>query len=250
MRKYMLQKDEHDHRDIHYTAHLLSSVAPPSMVDLRQFMPPVFDQGQLGSCTANMSAGHMGYFKVKYGQEYQAYSRLQHYWHERFIEGNLNEDSGASIRTAYMVLHKIGVGFEKDWPYDINRFTEKPSDIVEAEARKHKLDEYHRITNLYALKHALNRGLPVGIGMAVYESFESQEVAQSGIVPMPNKQSEQFLGGHAVLIVGYDDEKQHVIVRNSWGENWGDKGYFFLPYAFVNDNELVFDMWTGYDKKE
>lgn len=248
---YNLKKDSEDSRDYKYSLHLgVDLTQLPKSVDLRQFMPPIFDQGQLGSCTSNMSAGHMGYYNVLYGQQYEPFSRLQHYWHERTIENSVNDDSGAQMRTAFQVMTEIGMGYEKDWTYDISKFRDKPSDAAEAEAPKHKLDEYHRIENLDALKHALSSGLTVGIGIMVYQSFESQDVARTGVVPMPNKGSEQCLGGHAVLVVGYDDDKNHLIVRNSWGEGWGDKGYFYLPYDFINDSSLVLDCWTGFKKKE
>jgi len=110
-----------------------------------------------------------------------------------------------------------------------------------------KLPKYHRVTNLTLLKTALAEGYPAVIGINVYESFESDQVAKTGIVPLP-KRGEQLLGGHAILAVGYKDDTKIkgqgvVICRNSWGENWGDKGYFYLPYSYFA--HYVTDMWTG-----
>jgi C1A family cysteine protease len=77
----------------------------------------------------------------------------------------------------------------------------------------------------------------------VYDSFETPEVAQTGIVPMP-KDTERMLGGHAVMAVGYDEKKQYFFVRNSWGEAWGDRGYFYMPYAYLQNKYLSSDFWT------
>ena len=103
------------------------------------------------------------------------------------------------------------------------------------------------MSDLTALKSALAEGFQVAIGIQVYDSFESNQVAQNGVVPLPRR-GEQFLGGHAVLAVGYKDDamikgRGVVICRNSWGESWGDKGYFYLPYSYFVS--YVTDMWTG-----
>jgi C1A family cysteine protease len=81
------------------------------------------------------------------------------------------------------------------------------------------------------------------MGFSVYDSFESDEVAKTGIVPMPMK-SESLLGGHATMAVGYDDKTQRFLVRNSWGESWGMKGYFTIPYAYLENRSLSDDLWT------
>ena len=86
-------------------------------------------------------------------------------------------------------------------------------------------------------------GYPFEFGFTVYESFESQEVAQTGVVPMP-QQTEKVLGGHAVMAVGYDDAQQRIIVRNSWGTSWGQQGYFTMPYAYLTNHQLSSDFWT------
>ena len=93
------------------------------------------------------------------------------------------------------------------------------------------------------MKGCLAAGYPFVFGFAVYESFESKEVAQSGVVPMP-KPGERVLGGHAVMAVGYDDEQRNFIVRNSWGSGWGQDGYFLMPYHYLHDPNLASDFWT------
>jgi len=202
----------------------------------------------LGSCTANaIASGLREYWENLSEKQFTSLSRLWLYWQERYLEGTVNQDAGAYIRDGMKVLQKMGCAPEADWPYDITKFTEKPPEKATIDAIQFKITKYHRVTNLTLLKSALAEGYPVVIGIKVYESFESNQVAQNGIVPLP-KRGEQFLGGHAVLAVGYKDDTNIkgqgvVICRNSWGESWGDKGYFYLPYSYFFN--YVSDMWTG-----
>ena len=168
------------------------------------------------------------------------------YYHERLLEGTVNEDSGAEIRDGMKVLQQIGVPPEYLDPYIISHFKNKPSILAEKAAAKYKISKYYRVNTLNDMKLALAEGLPVVIGIAVYDSFESDEVAKTGIVPMPNINTENLLGGHCMCISGFDDSKQWVITRNSWSTNWGDKGYCYLPYSFIIDSNLTIDMWTGF----
>jgi C1A family cysteine protease len=206
-------------------------------------MPAVFDQGQLGSCTANALAALMEYHTMtKTAGSYETLSRLFIYFQERYIEGTVNQDAGAYARDGFKSLQKIGVPAEKYWPYDIARFTEKPPQEAYDNAGQYKISEYHRVPSLTAYKASLAEGLPVAIGFKVYASFESAEVARTGMVPMPQR-GEKWLGGHEVLGVGYDDNRKLVICMNSWGTSWGDGGFFYMPYNVFT--RLVMDMWTG-----
>jgi C1A family cysteine protease len=133
---------------------------------------------------------------------------------------------------------------EKEWPYNIAKFTVKPSTGCYKDALKYKALSYQRVVQtLSQLKGCLASGYPFVFGFTVYESFESDAVAKSGAVPMPAP-NEKVLGGHAVLAVGYDDSAQRFIVRNSWGKTWGLQGYFTMPYAYLTDNNLADDIWT------
>src|SRR5205085_1166162 len=133
---------------------------------------------------------------------------------------------------------------EDTWPYDISKFQDKPSDSCFQAALQHKAILYQRVTrDLNQMKGCLATGYPFVLGFTVYESFESQQVAQDGHAPLPQT-GEQVLGGHAVLAVGYDDTNQWFIVRNSWGDGWGMQGYFTLPYAYLTTRSLSSDFWT------
>ncbi len=247
-RIYNLKPDKEDLRDkIFRSTRFKTKTVLPRVVDLRSGCSDIVDQGELGSCTANaIASGFREYWENQVGK-LTPLSRLWLYWKERNIEGRVDEDSGAYIRDGMKILQKMGCAPEIDWPYDISKFRQTPSAMSSKDAGQYKITEYHRVSDLTVLKSALAEGFPVVIGIQVYESFESDQVAETGIVPLPTR-SEQFLGGHAVLAVGYwDDAKIKgrgvVICRNSWGENWGDKGYFYLPYNYCVS--YVTDMWTG-----
>ena len=232
-----------DHRDKMYGAvRKVPAVLPPS-VDLRPTCSPVEDQGELGSCTANALVGALEFLEDKDKVPYEDLSRLFIYYNERVIEHTVKSDSGAQIRDGIKSLASKGVCSEKCWPYDISKFTVKPSHPCFGEASKHKITSYFRIRTIDEMRTCLAEGYPFAFGFSVYESFESQEVAQTGIVPMPQP-NEQQIGGHAVVAVGYDDSTKRFIVRNSWGDTWGMKGYFSLPYDYLANNNLAEDFWT------
>lgn len=232
-----------DHRDYEFSGKCaLNSL--PSSVDLRPHDSPIYDQGRLGSCTGNAIGGMFQFVNKKdAGQDFIP-SRLFIYYGERKIEHTIYRDSGAHLRNGMKVIAKSGVCDEAVWPYDISKFTEKPSDVAFTEALEHQAVTYMRIVHsLTAMKQCLADGYPFVFGFTVYESFETDVVSSTGVMPMPTK-SESMLGGHAVMAVGYDDAKKVLIVRNSWGSEWGDKGYFYMPYAYVQNRNLTNDFWT------
>jgi C1A family cysteine protease len=243
-----------DARDTLYAARL--KAAPPAEYDLRPAMPPIYDQGQLGSCTGNAIAAAMEYERDRQGLSDFVPSRLFIYYNERALEGTASSDSGAVIRDGIKVVNTEGVCPETLWPYDIAMFAVRPPRRCYVAALTDRLVQYEAIQTLGDLKDAISSGLAVVFGFTVYESFESSEVAQTGVMPMPNPKTERVVGGHAVLAVGYSDPKGHVIVRNSWGPSWGDAGYFFMPYQYmtgtttnsdsapVNGAYLASDFWA------
>ncbi len=226
-----------DARDMMYARRLGN--LPPAQ-DLRPSMPPVYDQGQLGSCTGNAIAGAMEYERDRQGLVDFIPSRLFVYYNERALEGTVSSDSGAVIRDGIKVVNTEGVCPETLWPYDIGMFAVKPPKRCYVAATKDKAVRYESIQTLGELKDALASNFSVVFGFTVYESFESQAVAQDGVMPLPKK-GEAVVGGHAVLAVGYSDTEGHVIVRNSWGSAWGDHGYFYMPYQYLTGSKVSSD---------
>jgi C1A family cysteine protease len=240
-RVYGWKKQPHDKRDFKCT---LSVANLPALVDLRPKMPPVYDQGQIGSCTANAIGGAIEYEHVKQFNTDLMPSRLFIYYNERAIEGTVKEDSGANIRDGIKSVNTQGVCPENLWPYNIKKFKTKPSKTCYSLALKDKALKYAVVSqDLNSMKSVLASGFPIVGGFTVYESFESAEVAKTGMVPTPGK-DEQILGGHAVMIVGYDDSKGCFIVRNSWSNTWGLSGYCYMPYAYWTNPDLASDFWN------
>jgi C1A family cysteine protease len=238
--------DRPDQRDLLYSAppvHLLKEL--PAKVDLRAQCPPVYDQGQLGSCTANAIAGAIQFDQmVERLREVFLPSRLFIYYNERAIEGTVSSDSGAMIRDGMKSVAKQGVCPESMWPYNIGKFRIKPSQGCYSAAANHTAVNYLRLVPiLQQLKGCLASGYPFVFGFTVYESFESATVARTGKAPMPAS-NERVLGGHAVCAVGYNDAQRMFLCRNSWGVRWGMKGYFTLPYGYLTDRDLAADFWT------
>jgi len=228
--RYGWLPDLPDQRDHFYAAPVELAGVLPAKADLRPQCPPVYDQGQLGSCTANAIAGAIEFDRLKQKLGDFTPSRLFIYYNERAIEHTIDSDSGAQIRDGIKSVGKQGDCPETEWPYVIARFKTRPKSQCYADALKYRAVLYQRLT-------------PFVFGFTVYESFESAQVARTGHASLP-KSGETIVGGHAVVGVGYDDAKQWFVVRNSWGGKWGMKGYFTLPYAYVTDDNLASDFWT------
>jgi C1A family cysteine protease len=235
-----------DARDHLYSAPMAAIGPLPPSADLRSACPPVYDQGQLGSCTGNAIAGAVQFDRLK--QQIQPDfipSRLFIYYNERVIENDVEIDHGAQIRDGIKSVATLGVCDEALWPYDIAKFAQKPPPEAFAAATKTKAASYCRVArSLTQMKGCLASGYPFVLGFTVYDGFEGDDVAKSGILNLPDYSKEKPLGGHAVLAVGYDDPSQRFIIRNSWGSNWGQKGYFTMPYAYLMDQNLSDDFWT------
>jgi C1A family cysteine protease len=232
-----------DFRDKMYGAVRPIPSTLPSLIDLRPQCPRVEDQGELGSCTANALIGALEFLEMKDKVRFTELSRLFVYYNERVIEGSVNSDAGAMLRDGIKTLAKQGVCSETNWPYDIKGFTKKPPKGCYQEAEKHQILSYARINTVDEMRATLAEGFPFVFGFAVYEGFQSAQVSKSGVVNLPEK-GEKQVGGHAVLAVGYDDATKRFTVRNSWGTGWGMKGYFTIPYAYLQDRNLSDDFWT------
>jgi len=237
-RKYNLLIDRVHHTKLSISP--LPKTVLPQIIDLRSRFPEPFDQGELGSCTANALCSVMSYdLSCSF-----IGSRLFVYYNERMLENDIGDDAGAQLSDGILTLQKYGVCSEKTWPYDISKFTLKPPNNAYIEAKQHVALKVSNISNdITSMKTSLANGFPFVVGIKVFDEFESDEVAKTGIVPLPTELS-NCIGGHAVVCVGYNDIKKQWIMRNSWGNSWGDNGYFYLPYLYLLDSELASDLWN------
>ena len=241
--------DTNDERDFLYQA-LRPRTAPlPASIDLRHLCSPVRDQGQLGSCTGfAIAAGMREFLLKKLGMAFVKLSPLFVYYEERSMENTVNQDSGAQPRDGMKVLVKMGCALENDDRYSVRRYKKAPSATAVEQAAAYKVASYHRLRTLSDMQACLAGGSGFVLGFKVYESFESQSVAQTGKMPMP-KSGEAVVGGHAVFVAGYQTDPGtpgggNLIIKNSWGTSWGDRGYFYMPLAYVTP-ALVSDAWVA-----
>ncbi len=242
--------DRPDHRDIPFSANIGILKSLPSKVDLRASCPPVYDQGQLGSCTANALGAAFQFCKMKQKSK-SAFmpSRLFIYYNERVLINTVASDSGAFLRDGIKTLNKDGVCPESEWPYSDDHtsanapFKKKPTAKCYSDALKAQVLSYQKLDNslILQLKGCLCEGFPFVFGFSVYQSFYN--IGANGMMPIP-KPTENLVGGHAVMAVGFDDAKQAFIIRNSWGPAWAMNGYFYMPYSYITSTKYAKDFWT------
>jgi C1A family cysteine protease len=229
-----------DARDYLYAAPSQTLGNLPPRVNLESQCPPVYNQGKLGSCTANAIAAAVEFIQTRRFMP----SRLFIYYFERVIEGTVNSDSGGQIRDGIKAVSTVGVCPESVWPYNVDAFTNEPSDAAYDSAKKTKATVYSKVAqDLTQMKGCLAEGFPFIFGFTVYKYFDSDAVAKSGVVRLPTTH-DKSAGGHAVMAVGYDDASQTFRIRNSWGVSWGKRGYFTMPYAYLMSSHLASDFWT------
>ena len=246
-----------DPRDYHFAAPAPIIAALPPKVDLRPNCPPPYNQGRIGSCTANAIAGAIEFCQRAEGIPSFTPSRLFIYWNERDMEGTVSRDAGAFIRDGMKSVNSVGVPKESRWSYDDTpadpatgifpanaKARTKPNCFAYRYAKDADVIAYLAVSqSLDQLRACLAAGFPFVFGFVVFPSFETGEVTETGTVPMPGA-NERPLGGHAVLGVGYDDSIARILVRNSWGPDWGMGGYFTLPYEYITNPTLASDFWT------
>ena len=231
---------------------LKGNKTPSASTDLREYCSPIVNQGNLGSCTANAASGILEYFQKKTTGSYNPVSRLFIYKTTRDLM-QATGDTGAYIRTTMGSLALFGAPPEKYWDYSLTDFDKEPPQFCYSFAQNYQALKYFRLDEqgkteaeiLQTIKQTLSGGIPAMFGFTVYSSIRE---AEGGKIPYPQK-GDSVLGGHAIVAVGYDDRmaiKNSVgafIIRNSWGAEWGDKGYGYLPYDYVL-NGLALDWWA------
>ena len=242
-RRYGWRPDPPDHRDHIYgvAPHIFKDL--PARSDLRPDCPEVYDQLATQSCTGNSGAFLVHFDLLREHGEAAAPSRLFPYYNARALEGTESLDCGACYRDIFRAMGKKGICSEEHWPFDPDQVTTAPDDAAYEAAAQLLVKSYHRVgQSADLIRSVLASGLPVGCGITVYESLESDQVASSGVIPLPST-SEAKLGGHAVALVGFDHARQVFLLRNSWGKKWGMDGYAWIPYGYVLNPHLASDFW-------
>jgi len=217
----------------------------PDRVDLRPFCTPVENQGQLGSCTANASVGALEFlYKQGVGRAVDL-SRLFVYFNARRMAGRTAEDSGCYIREAMASILAYGACLENTWPYSVEKFAEEPAKQAYSEALQYGSVQYSRVTGSRGAIAALAAGYPVVFGIAL-PSRCYEEAATTGVIPQPTEEERQAQheSGHSMLIVGFDKREERFIVRNSWGKDWGDRGYCTMPFGVIEDFSMFDELWV------
>lgn len=246
-KRYGCRPDHKDSRDLKFRA-ARAPILPPS-VDLRHHCIPTLDQGDLGACTAHAITAVLRWHVRRGGGPDVPLSRLQLYYDERVIEKTVGLDDGAQIRNGIKSARTKGVGHEDLWPYDVAKFKELPPPVAYQNADMFGGLTYERVpVSAWGLKSALALGFPVVIGVNLYESFESTEVEKTGMVPMPavlnGEVSEADAGGHCMYVAGYGQRPGTFTVHNSWGDDWGDRGFCYMPESYLGSPVFGSDYWV------
>lgn len=213
---------------------------------LLQIAPAVYDQGQTGTCTANAICGALQF--IENDKTFKP-SRLFCYYEERVREGQTNttlQDTGADPMDGLVSLKSQGICSEDLWPFVESKVDTAPTQTCYSQALSHKFTNIGYVAKpnivgtqlLDNIRKSILSSVPVLIGITVYSSFESDSVAKSGLIPLPNLKKETLLGYHEILIIAYDDTRQSFMIRNSWGNNWGLDGNAWLPYSYVMNSSL------------
>jgi C1A family cysteine protease/uncharacterized tellurite resistance protein B-like protein len=225
-----------------YASKKLGSKKLPSKVDLRKEMMDIEieQQGETNSCVANAVASAYEYLLKKHQGEAYDVSRLFIYYNARTINADADdiEDEGAFISDAIDGLKEYGACSEETWEFDEDMVNEQPPDEAYEEAKAFLVEDIENIpVDLNAWKSVLAEGYPIIFGIATFKSFDSHK--KPGLIPTPtkNEASREEHGGHAMLCVGYSDKDEVFIVRNSWGDDWGDDGYCYISYKYMMNPE-------------
>lgn len=255
LRRYGAFRSKPDHRDFGLAQFIANhpataKIIPPPRIDLSSSNGPVRDQGQLGACTAFAGTAMTEFLYNRYKSQSLELSPEFLYYQERLLDGDLGQgDTGSTGRTSVQAMNQFGVCLEASDPYSDIISETPPTPTQLQQALLYRSGPYHNVgNNVWDAKFYLASGYGFIVGFNVYDSFESDAMATSGLMSVPNTTTEQLLGGHEVFACGYDDTIQcpgatlgAFKIQNSWGTSWGLSGFFWMPYQCFADNNIVMD---------
>lgn len=254
--------DRADPRDYIYSpTRSYGAALPPPFVDLRKRLPPVWDQGNTSSCGGQSGAALMSFFHPEVGD----FSALQIYYAVRLLENAVDEDGGVETRDVLKVLKDIGAAPASIFPFDPSKVLVPPPEETAIEAKKYRISTYSRLISADDYINCLSSGFPFVLGFMVPESLDGELVNRTGIMPIPDLSKERIIGGHDVLVVGYDRtfkrtpffestgmdhsevDDTMLLIRNSWGPKWSPKfrGHFWMPLSYAINPSTGGDAWTA-----
>lgn len=237
--KFNIKPSLADDRDFIYKSD--STEVLRESVDLREWDTIIESQDSLGSCAANALTNAYEMTVVRHYPEYFKHlSRLFIYYNTRAEYGDIREDEGMFLRDGLKAIKKFGICSEELWPYSIEKFDERPTEECYKDAKKRNLLKYQKLISIYYITQVLNNNKPVVFGMEIYESFMDLDDRIS-TVSFPGRK-EKSLGGHAMCMVGYDLNKRVFLAKNSFGPDWGNKGYCWIPFDYIRQEG--YDVWT------
>lgn len=218
--------------------------ALPTSIDFTSQMSKVEHQGYTNACTGHAVANVLEFIRRGCGPifDHVDISRLFLYYNARWLEGGSKWDTGAYLRDVIKAAAQWGAAHEKHWPYVISKLTSRPTNYAYEQAVGFTIKDYSRLTTVEEMKQCLASGFPFVFGFTCYTAFAGATVARTGVLNMPGS-TERPTGAHAVTAVGYDDKTKRFRIKNSWGEKWGQKGYFTIPYDYLADRNLSDDFW-------
>lgn len=234
----MLRPSCADSRDYRYQGQRLEL---REQVDLREWDSAVEDQSTLGSCVGSaIAAAYEHITRRQASDQFVELSKLFIYYNARVLEDAVSLDQGATLRNGLQGCKVYGICREDLWPYKLEQFDDRPPDTAYEDAKHRLIKEYRSLSGLSEILDALDAERPVVIGVTLYEPFLYLD-AEHSTVPMP-QEGDITAGDHAMVLVGYDQSKKLLLAKNSFGKDWGDQGYCWIPYDYAE--KYIFEQWV------